>query len=40
MKEPALLTQYGEAGRKRTAAEFGWPAAARATLAFYQSLIK
>ena len=40
MKEPALLRQYGEAGRKRAAAEFGWPAVARATLALYQSLIK
>jgi starch synthase len=40
MKEPALLKQYGEAGRKRAAAEFGWPAVARATLALYQSIIK
>ena len=40
MKEPALLKQYGEAGRKSAAAEFGWPAVARATLALYQSLIK
>ena len=40
MKEPALLKQYGEAGRKRAAAEFGWPAVARATLALYQSLFK
>jgi starch synthase len=40
IKEPALLKQYGEAGRKRAAAEFGWPAVARATLALYQSLIK
>ena len=40
MKAPALLKQYGEAGRKRTAAEFGWPAVARATLALYRSLIK
>ena len=40
MKEPALLKQYGEAGRKRAAAEFGWPAVARATLALYQSLAK
>jgi starch synthase len=40
MKEPALLKQFGEAGRKRAAAEFGWPAVARATLALYQSLIK
>ncbi len=40
MKEPALLKLYGEAGRKRAAAEFGWPAVARATLALYQSLIK
>jgi len=40
MKEPELLKQYGEAGRKRAAAEFGWPAVARATLALYQSLIK
>jgi starch synthase len=40
MKEPALLKQYGEAGRKRAAAEFGWPAVARATLALYQSLTK
>lgn len=40
MKEPALLKQYGEAGRKRATAEFGWPAVARATLALYQSLIK
>jgi starch synthase len=40
MNEPALLKQYGEAGRKRAAAEFGWPAIARATLALYQSLIK
>lgn len=40
MKEPALLEQYGQAGRKRAAAEFGWPAVARATLALYQSLIK
>ena len=40
MKEPALLKQYGEAGRKRAAAEFGWPAVARATLALYRSLIK
>ena len=39
MKEPAVLKQYGEAGRKRAAAEFGWPAVARATLALYQSLI-
>jgi len=40
MKEPALLKQFGVAGRKRAAAEFGWPAVARATLALYQSLIK
>jgi starch synthase len=40
MNKPALLKQYGEAGRKRAAAEFGWPAVARATLALYQSLIK
>lgn len=40
MAEPALLKKYGEAGRKRAAAEFGWPAVARATLALYQSLIK
>ncbi len=40
MEQPALLKQYGEAGRKRAAAEFGWPAVARATLALYQSLIK
>jgi starch synthase len=40
MKDPALLKQYGEAGRKRAAAEFGWPAVARATLALYQSLFK
>ena len=40
MKDPALLKQYGEAGRNRAAAEFGWPAVARATLALYQSLIK
>ena len=40
MKSPALLKQYGEAGRKRAAAEFGWPAVARATLALYRSLIK
>ena len=40
MKEPALLKQYGEAGRMRAAAEFGWPAVARATLALYRSLIK
>jgi len=40
MKDPTLLNQFGEAGRKRAAAEFGWPAVARATLALYQSLIK
>ena len=40
MNDPALLKQYGQAGRKRAAAEFGWPAVARATLALYQSLIK
>ena len=40
MNQPALLKQYGEAGRKRAGAEFGWPAVARATLALYQSLIK
>ena len=40
MKAPALLKLYGEAGRKRAAAEFGWPSVARATLALYQSLIK
>ena len=40
MKDPALLKGYGEAGRKRAAAEFGWPAVARATLALYQSLTK
>jgi starch synthase len=40
MKEPELLKKYGEAGRKRAAAEFGWPAVACATLALYQSLIK
>ena len=40
IKEPALLKQYGEAGRMRAAAEFGWPAVARATLALYRSLIK
>ena len=40
MNDPALLKEYGEAGRKRAAAEFGWPAVARATLALYQSLIK
>lgn len=40
MEQPALLKQFGEAGRKRAAAEFGWPAVARDTLALYQSLIK
>ncbi|KGA13616.1 hypothetical protein GM50_21885 [freshwater metagenome] len=40
MEQPALLKQFGEAGRNRAAAEFGWPAVARATLALYQSLIK
>lgn len=40
MEQPALLKQFGEAGRIRAAAEFGWPAVARATLALYQSLIK
>jgi starch synthase len=40
VKAPALLKQYGEAGRKRAATEFGWPAVARATLALYRSLIK
>ena len=40
MEQPVLLKQYGQAGRKRAAAEFGWPAVARATLALYQSLIK
>jgi len=40
MNKPALLKQFGEAGRKRAASEFGWPAVARATLALYQSLIK
>jgi starch synthase len=40
MREPELLKQYGVAGRKRAAAEFGWPAVASATLALYQSLIK
>lgn len=40
MNNPALLKQYGETGRKRAAAEFGWSAVARATLALYQSLIK
>ena len=40
MNEPELLKKYGEAGRKRAAAKFGWPAVARATLALYQSLIK
>lgn len=40
MEQPALLKQYGEAGRKRAASEFGWAAVARATLALYQSLIK
>ena len=40
LREPELLKQYGVAGRKRAAAEFGWPAVASATLALYQSLIK
>ena len=40
MNKPALLKEFGEAGRKRAAAEFGWPAVATATLALYQSLIK
>lgn len=40
MNQPALLKQYGEAGRKRAATEFGWPAVASATLALYQSLIE
>ena len=40
MNEPELLKKYGEAGRKRAAAKFGWPTVARATLALYQSLIK
>ena len=40
MNKPALLKEFGVAGRKRAAAEFGWPAVARATLALYQSLIK
>ena len=40
MEQPALLKEFGVAGRKRAAAEFGWPAVARATLALYQSLIK
>ena len=40
MKEPALLKKNGEADRKLAAAEFDWPAVARATLVPYQSLIK
>jgi len=40
MEQPALLKQFGEAGRKRAATEFGWPAVAHDTLALYQSLIK
>lgn len=40
MAQPELLTQYGVAGRRRAAAEFGWSAVARATLALYKSLIK
>jgi starch synthase len=39
MGNPALLTQYGKAGRQRAASEFGWDAVAATTLALYQSVI-
>lgn len=38
MANPALLREYGEAGRKRAAAEFSWATVACATLALYRSL--
>jgi starch synthase len=40
MAQPELLKQYGEAGRQRAIAEFGWDAVAATTLSLYQSVIK
>lgn len=40
MAEPELLKKYGQAGRERAIAEFGWDAVAATTLALYQSVIK
>jgi starch synthase len=39
MAEPELLKKYGQAGRERAIAEFGWDAVAATTLALYQSVI-
>jgi starch synthase len=39
MAAPELLKQYGEAGRQRAIAEFGWDAVAATTLALYKSVI-
>lgn len=39
MADPELLQRYGQAGRARATAEFGWDAVAATTLALYQSVI-
>ena len=39
MAQPELLKQYGNAGRQRAIAEFGWDAVAATTLVLYQSVI-
>ncbi|HEX7404444.1 MAG TPA: glycogen synthase [Candidatus Nanopelagicaceae bacterium] len=40
MAQPALLQQYGAAGRRRAQREFGWDAVANATMALYESVAR
>lgn len=39
VRDPALARSMGEAGRRRAVAEFGWDAAARRTMAIYESVL-
>jgi len=40
MAQPALLQQYGEAGRLRAQKNFGWAEVANATMALYESVAR
>jgi starch synthase len=39
MANPALLEQYGKAGRARAQSQFGWDAVAAQTVNLYRSVI-
>ena len=39
MADPALLEQFGKAGRVRAQSQFGWSAVAAQTINLYRSVI-